>query len=250
MRSSTSSARSTAPTAPPASPCVVNGLRRGSPISCLGNGRGGATPWRSRHDHPARHRAPQGDARGRRACGDAAAPRAAEDAPRPAPPRAAGGDGLDQQPSLRVQGWWRGWGVPDPDFDDGPLPAAKTTLFDVTEDTGARTIHYLYDFGDGWDHAVRIERIGEPDPQALYPQLVAATGRCPPEDVGGPWGYAEFLAAIADPAHEEHEHMLTWCGGAFDPNSPDIEHIADQLDRLARRWAPRPRKPKTTSPRS
>jgi hypothetical protein len=79
-----------------------------------------------------------------------------------------------------------GWGVPDPDFEGGPLPAAKTTLFDVIEDTGARTIHYLYDFGDGWDHAVRIERIGEPDPQTLYPQLVAATGRCPPEDVGGP----------------------------------------------------------------
>ena len=57
-----------------------------------------------------------------------------------------------------------GWGIPDPDFSGGPLPAAKTTLFDLIEDTGARTIHYLYDFGDGWDHAVRIERIGEPDP--------------------------------------------------------------------------------------
>ena len=78
-----------------------------------------------------------------------------------------------------------GWGIPDPDFSCGPLPAAKTTLFDLIEDTGARTIHYLYDFGDGWDHAVRIERIGEPDPQALYPQLVAAQGRCPPEDVAG-----------------------------------------------------------------
>ena len=70
-----------------------------------------------------------------------------------------------------------GWGVPDPDFDDGPLPAAKTTLADVVEDTGARTIHYLYDFGDGWDHAVKIERIGEPNPQARYPQLVTAVGR-------------------------------------------------------------------------
>lgn len=96
------------------------------------------------------------------------------------------------------------------------------------------------------DHFVR----GEPDPLARYPQLVTATGRCPPEDVGGPWGYAEFLATIADPAHEEHDRMLTWCGGAFDPNSPDIERIADELDRLARRWAPRPRKPKPTSPRS
>jgi hypothetical protein len=143
-----------------------------------------------------------------------------------------------------------GWGIPDPDFSGGPLPAAKTTLFDLIEDTGARTINYLYDFGDGWDHAVRIERIGEPDPQALYPQLVVAQGRCPPEDVGGPPGYAEFLAAIADPAHEDHDHMLTWCGGAFDPETPDVEHIAHELDRLARRWAPRPRKPKTTSPRS
>ena len=129
-------------------------------------------------------------------------------------------------------------------------PAAKTTLDEVIKDTGARTVHYLYDFGDGWDHVIKIERIGEGDPQARYPQLVAAQGRCPPEDVGGPPGYAEFLAAIADPTHEEHDHMLTWCGGAFDPETPDVERIADELDRLARRWAPRPRKPKTTSPRS
>jgi Plasmid pRiA4b ORF-3-like protein len=81
-----------------------------------------------------------------------------------------------------------GWGRPDPDFGGGPLPAAEATLFDVIEDTGAQTIHYVYDYGDNWDHVVRIERIGEPDPQALYPQLVAAKGRCPPEDVGGPPG--------------------------------------------------------------
>jgi Plasmid pRiA4b ORF-3-like protein len=143
-----------------------------------------------------------------------------------------------------------GWGVPDADFGGGPMPAAKTTLADLIKDTGARTIHYLYDFGDGWDHVIKIERIGESDPQARYPQLVTAQGRCPPEDVGGPPGYAEFLAAIADPTHEEHDYMLTWCGGAFDPESPDVEHIADELDRLARRWAPRPRKLKTTSPRS
>jgi hypothetical protein len=111
-------------------------------------------------------------------------------------------------------------------------------------------IHYVYDYRDKWDHVIRIERIGEPDPQALYPQLVAATGRCPPEDVGGPPGYAEFLVAIADPTHEEHDHMLTWCGGAFDPENPDVDRIAGDLDRLARKRAPRPRKPKATSPRS
>jgi hypothetical protein len=143
-----------------------------------------------------------------------------------------------------------GWGVPDPDFGDGPLPAAKATLHAVIEETGARTIHYVYDYGDNWNHVIRIERIGEPDPQALYPQLVAATGRCPPEDVGGAPGYAEFLAAIADPTHEEHQQMLTWCGGAFDPETPDVDRIAGELDRLARKWTQRPRKPKAASPRS
>lgn len=63
------------------------------------------------------------------------------------------------------------WGVPDPDFDDGPQSAAKTTLFDVLEGerhaNGARTIHYIYDFGDSWDHTIRIERVGEADPGDL-----------------------------------------------------------------------------------
>jgi hypothetical protein len=128
------------------------------------------------------------------------------------------------------------------------MPAAKTTLDDVIKDTGARTIHYLYDFGDGWDHVIKIERIGESDPQARYPQLVTAQGRCPPEDVGGPPGYAEFLAAIADPAHEDHDHMLTWCGGAFDPeiltsSTLRTNSTASRADGLRARASSRPPRP-------
>jgi hypothetical protein len=41
--------------------------------------------------------------------------------------------------------------------------------------------------------------------------------RCPPEDCGGGWGYGQFLSVIADPAHDEHEETLVWCGGSFDP---------------------------------
>jgi hypothetical protein len=40
---------------------------------------------------------------------------------------------------------------------------------------------------------------------------------CPPEDVGGPPGYANFLAAISDPRHEEHQNYMEWSGGHFDP---------------------------------
>jgi len=137
------------------------------------------------------------------------------------------------------------WGVADPDFDDDTLPASEVTLSDLVEDTGTRTFHYLYDFGDDWDHVVRLERVFDADPLERYPQLVMAEGRCPPEDVGGPPGYAEFLQAIADPDHEEHEHLLGWCGGSFDPADPGLERLLADLDRLAKRWAPRPRQPKT-----
>ena len=108
-----------------------------------------------------------------------------------------------------------GWGSPDPDFGDGPLDARKARLIDVLEDVGAKSLKYLYDFGDGWEHSVRIERITDAVPGIVYPRLIEAAGRCPPEDVGGPWGYREFLVAIADPNHQEHAEMLQWIGSAL-----------------------------------
>jgi len=96
-----------------------------------------------------------------------------------------------------------GWGLPDPDFGEGPLDAKKARLIDVLEDAGTKTLKYLYDFGDGWEHTVKVERITDAIPGVAYPVLIDATGRCPPEDVGGPWGYDEFLAALVDPAHEK-----------------------------------------------
>src|SRR3954471_16528923 len=69
-----------------------------------------------------------------------------------------------------------GWGVPDPDFGDGPLDARKTRLIDALEDVGTRSFTYLYDFGDGWEHRVRIERVTEAIPAIAYPRLAEATG--------------------------------------------------------------------------
>jgi hypothetical protein len=48
---------------------------------------------------------------------------------------------------------------------------------------------------------------------------------CPPEDVGGPPGYANFLAAISDPRHEEHQNYMEWSGGHFDPARFDQEAV-------------------------
>ena len=77
-----------------------------------------------------------------------------------------------------------------------------------------------------------------------YPRLLKAAGACPPEDVGGAWGYEEFLEAIADPDHEQHEDMVRWPGGDFDAEDAGAETIIERFERLATKWAPRPRKPK------
>lgn len=140
-----------------------------------------------------------------------------------------------------------GWGVPDPDgFYDGPLPANKASLFDVLEDVGTKTIHYIYDFGDNWHHVIKVEKIDDAMPGTAYPRLVKAIGACPPEDVGGFPGYADFLEAMADPAHEAHADMLQWYGRRFDPEEANIGDILERFEGLALKWAPKPRKPKTS----
>jgi hypothetical protein len=55
---------------------------------------------------------------------------------------------------------------------------------------------------------------------------------CPPEDCGGIWGYYDFLKAIQDPKHEEHESMLEWVGGGFDPDEFDMNTINRKLNDL------------------
>ena len=57
----------------------------------------------------------------------------------------------------------------------------------------------------------------------LYPCLIEVSGRCPPEDCGGPWGYAEMLEAIADPKHERHADLTEWIGDDFDPRADQAE---------------------------
>ena len=112
------------------------------------------------------------------------------------------------------------WGIADPDFGGEDLPANKTTLGQVIEDTGKKTINYIYDFGDNWEHRIKIGRITDPVPGELYPRLIEVTGKCPPEDVGGFPGYYGFLDAMADPKHPEHDHLKDWYGGTSIPISP------------------------------
>jgi len=138
-----------------------------------------------------------------------------------------------------------GWSTPLPDLDGASdfLDARKAKLDDVIEDIGAKTLRYIYDFGDGWEHTIKVERLADHEPGMLYPRLTEASGRCPPEDVGGPWDYAEFLEAMNDPKHERHDELAGWIDeDQFDPTAVDANRLARSVTALAEYWA---RKPKT-----
>jgi hypothetical protein len=84
---------------------------------------------------------------------------------------------------------------------------------------------YEYDFGDSWRHLVQVKLVTKPNIEWFYPLCVAGARAAPPDDVGGPPGYMEFLAAIKNTKHPEHESMLSWIGGAFDPEGFDLNMI-------------------------
>ena len=89
---------------------------------------------------------------------------------------------------------------------------------------------YVYDFGDYWRHKIVVEKVFTAAPGGRYPACVGGRRACPPEDCGGTWGYTEFLEAIGDPDHEEHESMLEWVGGRFDPEAfdpPDFDRLVN-----------------------
>ncbi|MCK4762965.1 MAG: plasmid pRiA4b ORF-3 family protein [Candidatus Aminicenantes bacterium] len=84
---------------------------------------------------------------------------------------------------------------------------------------------YIYDYGDDWNHTVKLEKILPREDEINYPLCSAGKRACPPEDCGGPWGYEDFLEKIMDPNHEEHEEMLEWAGIGFDPKHFNIDEI-------------------------
>ena len=132
------------------------------------------------------------------------------------------------------------YGMSDPDFlDDDVVDEKKFRLDKVAPHTDA-TFQYVYDFGDNWEHDVLIEQIMPSKRGQKYPTCLAGERRCPPEYVGSVWGYQDFLEAVRDPKHEEHEHYLGWVGGEFDPESFDIDAtngvLADYKQMDAENW--------------
>lgn len=102
------------------------------------------------------------------------------------------------------------YGLPDPEWPDDRLFAAKNIKLKTLIDRGIREFLYTYDMGDNWEHLVVVEAVGEPQPDLAYPCYVEGQRRAPPEDVGGAAGLEAFLEAIADPGHPEHHDKIDW----------------------------------------
>lgn len=140
---------------------------------------------------------------------------------------------------LRTMGWLgghlhefligeRNFGVPDEDYPEIGLEREDRVAL-IKALAARKTFRYLYDFGDAWDHRVKVEKILPADPTLRSPFCLDGANACPPEDVGGCPGYLDFLEAIHDPTHEEHQNMLDWCGGHFDPRAFDTSEVNTRL---------------------
>ena len=95
---------------------------------------------------------------------------------------------------------------------------------------------YTYDFGDGWEHDVVVEKILPFATGLAIPICVDGKRNGPPEDCGGPWGYADLLDAIANPDTEEKRERKEWAE-PFEPESFSIDNVNGQLEPLQRKWA-------------
>ncbi len=101
----------------------------------------------------------------------------------------------------------------DSSLNDGELPDvlefATVFLRKFFKKPGDK-LDYYYDFGDGWHHTVTL--LKKDANELLYPICKEGSGRCPPEDVGGPSGYEMMLEALAAKRHPEKASYRTWVG--------------------------------------
>ena len=123
------------------------------------------------------------------------------------------------------------------DFDDfGALDYGGIRIGDLISKHGSKLrMSYEYDFGDGWQHEVVLEKVMQSEPGAKYPRCLDGERACPPEDVGGVYGFADYVEAITNPNHSEHGELLEW-NGPFDPAQFDAAKATRRMKQGLPTW--------------
>lgn len=123
------------------------------------------------------------------------------------------------------------YGTPDPDLDHHD--ERRVTVSQLLTKVGDKLV-YEYDFGDGWEHDITLKAIVPAGPI----RCTSGKGACPPEDCGGPWGYEDLKATLADPTADRHADLLRWMGlksgNDFDPKNFSVESANQALTRHTR----------------
>lgn len=130
------------------------------------------------------------------------------------------------------------WGNNADSFNAGELSLTEFLTY-----TDGKTFWYWYDFGDDWWHKISIQKVTQKDLAEFdgeTPLCTEAAGLCPPEDCGGPWGFAQLEEAINEPKHPEYKNYREWLGikgkKKIDFENVDIDPINDNLDLLWNAW--------------
>ena len=120
------------------------------------------------------------------------------------------------------------------DDDDGPdfERRAQGEAHQASSAKGSRFV-YEYDFGDSWEHVVLVEKPLDADERLTYPLCIGGARACPPEDCGGVPGYERLVASLANSKDPEHDELVTWVGGHFDPEGFDVNRTNDALRAIA-----------------
>jgi hypothetical protein len=125
----------------------------------------------------------------------------------------------------------RQYTLPDDEDEIGMKDERRVRLSSLV--TAAQTrFQYRYDFGDDWQHTVRVEQIRPADPETPLPHCLAGKQACPPEDCGALPGYAQLRRILKNPEHSEYDAMRWWVGEEFDPEAFDLEAVNEQLHQL------------------
>lgn len=98
-------------------------------------------------------------------------------------------------------------------------------------------VTYVYDFGDEWEHEVRVEKMRSG--RVTVPQLpwvLAGARACPPEDCGGPWVYMDML-------RRKGNRQRSFLPRGFNPSKFDRAEINEDMPPL---WTPAPKQHSAT----
>lgn len=125
-------------------------------------------------------------------------------------------------------------GIPDEEFsEDETRPGWETRLADWHPGPPMQ-YEYLYDFGDDWLHEITFEKMSPAKPGVRYPRCTAGEGHCPPEDVGGAYGYTQLLTLLRSARFRRRQAAEAWIGQPFDPEhfDPRAVRFANPTTRL------------------